>query len=298
MSANFGSGLHPLACHSGPWSSLFPGGLPSLISKRPLPRRPPFVDFEEASSPAASSSAGHVAPGLAHRPLGSQPPVPAPTLADLLSIEHLRVVVIHGEVRRSRHLRSHLGVLPLTEHTSPWFQEFDIPRITVRRTDCGDVFVGLILRTHLKVLLRRSQQPEAASDSVLNVNYDELERNVCSPKQRKVLEDQEMLLLGSCELEEGMLRQDSILGRTGSAVSISESEEIALEEFVNRSAPSVTEAHSALRAYIYFRTLGLRHLVVTDSMNRVVGMITRKDLLDYRLEEKIPELRSFGGGGH
>jgi len=35
---------------------------------------------------------------------------------------------------------------------------------------------------------------------------------------------------------------------------------------------------SAQRVYIIFRTLGLRHLCVTDSSNSVIGMITRKDI--------------------
>lgn len=35
---------------------------------------------------------------------------------------------------------------------------------------------------------------------------------------------------------------------------------------------------SALRAHEIFVSLGLRHLCVTDSYNRVVGVVTRKDL--------------------
>ena len=40
---------------------------------------------------------------------------------------------------------------------------------------------------------------------------------------------------------------------------------------------------SLQRAYLLFRTMGLRHMYVTDSANCVVGVLTRKDLMDYRL---------------
>lgn len=48
--------------------------------------------------------------------------------------------------------------------------------------------------------------------------------------------------------------------------------------FMNRAPVTVRAECSAQRAYIIFRTLGLRHLCVTDSSNRVIGMITRKDI--------------------
>ncbi|XP_029443044.1 chloride channel protein D-like [Rhinatrema bivittatum] len=62
---------------------------------------------------------------------------------------------------------------------------------------------------------------------------------------------------------------------------------INLESYVNKSAMAV-QAHFSLQlTYIIFRTLGLRHLTVVDLQNRVVGMITRKDLLSFQLEEKL-----------
>jgi CBS domain len=41
------------------------------------------------------------------------------------------------------------------------------------------------------------------------------------------------------------------------------------------------------RAYILFRNMGLRHLVVVDEHNRVRGIITRKDLLGFKLDEAV-----------
>ncbi|XP_057850377.1 uncharacterized protein LOC131060938 isoform X2 [Cryptomeria japonica] len=51
-----------------------------------------------------------------------------------------------------------------------------------------------------------------------------------------------------------------------------------LRPFMNRVPLTVRGECSAQRVYVIFRTLGLRHLCVTDSNGRVVGMITRKDL--------------------
>ena len=59
------------------------------------------------------------------------------------------------------------------------------------------------------------------------------------------------------------------------------------EPYINMSAPKIDEDYSLHRTYQLFRTLGLRHLTVTDIRNRVVGMITRKDLLPYNMQEKL-----------
>lgn len=44
------------------------------------------------------------------------------------------------------------------------------------------------------------------------------------------------------------------------------------------------------RTFLLYRTLGLRHLLVTDMRNRVTGTITRKDLMGFRIEKKLLEL--------
>ncbi|XP_048693138.1 chloride channel protein C-like isoform X1 [Caretta caretta] len=62
---------------------------------------------------------------------------------------------------------------------------------------------------------------------------------------------------------------------------------INLEPYINKSAVSV-QAHFSLQCtYIIFRTLGLRHLTVVDLQNRVVGIITRNDLMSFQLEERL-----------
>ena len=62
---------------------------------------------------------------------------------------------------------------------------------------------------------------------------------------------------------------------------------IDLRPYCNYSAPSVSQDSSVNRALILFQALGLRHLIVTDKMNCVIGILTRKDLLGFRLDEKL-----------
>ena len=66
------------------------------------------------------------------------------------------------------------------------------------------------------------------------------------------------------------------------------------ENYINRSAPHICEDFSLHRTYIIFRTLGLRHLTVVDGANRVVGIITRKDLMGFSLEEKLEQRKRRG----
>ena len=66
---------------------------------------------------------------------------------------------------------------------------------------------------------------------------------------------------------------------------------VDLKPYANQSAVSLPEKFSLHRAYIIFRTLGLRHLTVVDENYCVVGVITRKDLMGFAMEEKLsPQL--------
>jgi hypothetical protein len=65
---------------------------------------------------------------------------------------------------------------------------------------------------------------------------------------------------------------------------------VDLEAFINISTPKVDRDYSLYRTYVIFRTLGLRHLVVVDVNNRVVGIITRKDLMQFRMQERLENL--------
>ncbi|MBN3303918.1 CLCN7 protein, partial [Amia calva] len=56
-----------------------------------------------------------------------------------------------------------------------------------------------------------------------------------------------------------------------------------LTEFMNPTPYTVPQETSLPRVFKLFRALGLRHLVVVDSENMVVGLVTRKDLARYHL---------------
>ena len=54
--------------------------------------------------------------------------------------------------------------------------------------------------------------------------------------------------------------------------------------------PKVDKDYSLYRTYVIFRTLGLRHLVVVNVHNHVVGIITRKDLMPFKMQERLEAL--------
>uniref|UniRef100_A0A8C5QMA3 Chloride channel protein n=1 Tax=Leptobrachium leishanense TaxID=445787 RepID=A0A8C5QMA3_9ANUR len=56
-----------------------------------------------------------------------------------------------------------------------------------------------------------------------------------------------------------------------------------LTEFMNPTPYTVPQEASLPRVFKLFRALGLRHLVVVDNHNKVVGLVTRKDLARYRI---------------
>ena len=74
------------------------------------------------------------------------------------------------------------------------------------------------------------------------------------------------------------------------------SNQIDLRPYVNRSETAVPADFSAMRTYLVFRTLGLRHLPVVDEQNRVVGMITRKELLSEALVAAMAHAGLHVGG--
>lgn len=68
-------------------------------------------------------------------------------------------------------------------------------------------------------------------------------------------------------------------------------EALDLTPYINMAAHRVPETFSVERTYVLFSTMGLRHMVVVDEHNRVRGIVTRKDLLGYRLDEAVTSAR-------
>ena len=65
---------------------------------------------------------------------------------------------------------------------------------------------------------------------------------------------------------------------------------VNLSPYINDSGVCVPLHFSLHRAYILFRTLGLRHMTVVNHTNQVEGILTRKDLMGFAIGEKLERL--------
>jgi chloride channel 7 len=120
--------------------------------------------------------------------------------------------------------------------------------------DADGTFMGLILRSQLIVLLKKKAFSKSA-ESIKNFY--------------------QLLTLDDFQLE--YPRYPPI-----DTVSLTAEEEmlyIDLAPYMNRTPFIVRDNSSLSRVYTLFRTMGLRHLVVVNQSNSVVGIITRKDLV-------------------
>lgn len=139
----------------------------------------------------------------------------------------------------------------------------------VRKTSIGEeVFFGFINRLQLAVLLKYP-------NLFTSMQADDIDTN----------EEVQHPLLTLDKLEKPDLIEEMLLNY----VQNDEFKDlyINLEPYVNQSAVSVPGKFSLERAYITFRTMGLRHMTVVDENNHVIGVITRKDLMGFNMEEKL-----------
>ncbi len=59
---------------------------------------------------------------------------------------------------------------------------------------------------------------------------------------------------------------------------------VDLSSYVNTNNPTLLYVAPAFSVYRVFRNLGLRHIFILDHHSRVVGLVTRKDLVHTTLE--------------
>lgn len=121
---------------------------------------------------------------------------------------------------------------------------------------------GVILRSHLLVLLKRKGAFQISEFPVKSKN-GQIGNNGYSS----------VFDFGKPGSGKGLKIQD---------IALSEDEMdmfLDLHPFANRSPYTVTEDITLFQAYTLFRQLGLRHLFVVPSPQKVLGVITRKDLL-------------------
>ncbi|GAX85776.1 hypothetical protein CEUSTIGMA_g13191.t1 [Chlamydomonas eustigma] len=164
----------------------------------------------------------------------------------------------------------------------------------VRDSPSGQVFVGLLTRSHIMSVLQRIV---VAGSTDVEVAWVELNRKMMDPvmAQRSVHEQQMVVL--SRELQSSLMGSSILMGGGGlgggrGRGSLGGEDEIEdrvvdLTPYMNTSAFVVSDSFSLERAYLLFRTMGLRHLTVVDEHNHVKGIVTRKDLLGYRLDEAL-----------
>jgi CBS-domain-containing membrane protein len=72
---------------------------------------------------------------------------------------------------------------------------------------------------------------------------------------------------------------------------------IDFKDIVDSSAVTVRDDFPIKRAFIIFRSLGLRHMTVVNKYNVPVGIVTRKELLGMHIEHSLHHSH-HGGGGH
>ncbi|XP_036681093.1 H(+)/Cl(-) exchange transporter 7 isoform X3 [Balaenoptera musculus] len=146
---------------------------------------------------------------------------------------------------------------PVTSHSLTAREVMSTPVTCLRRREKPARLQGLILRSQLIVLLKHKVFIERSCMGLL--------------RRRLRLKD----------FRDAYPRFPPI-----QSIHVSQDERectMDLSEFMNPSPYTVPQEASLPRVFKLFRALGLRHLVVVDNCNQVVGLVTRKDLARYRL---------------
>nr|XP_056710733.1 chloride channel protein D-like [Euleptes europaea] len=172
-------------------------------------------------------------------------------------------------------MKPHVKVLRLKENIAFLAQlltntsHSGFPVVYKSKPDQAEVFLGTITRLELCVLLENeaifeTEAMEGSHSSPIILPYQKI--------RVEKLHDQQWMTV--------------LLGRYSTDPQYQQLF-INLEPYINKSAVSVQANFSLQRTYVIFRSLGLRHLTVVNLQNQVVGIITRKDLMSFQLEEKL-----------
>lgn len=192
-------------------------------------------------------------------------------LLEVRSVMHAPVVTLREQMR----LGDIRDVLRKTRHNG-----FPV----VRDTPQGGVCVGLVVRDHLMKLLVEAVKRGTCQH--LEVPFSDLNRQFVDATALESEVAQQMAVLEGRPLTPSHFPNDPTLW----------DETLDLTPYINTSAVRVAESYTLERAYLLFSTMGLRHMTVVDEHNRVRGMVTRKDLLGFRLDEAARRARSGGVG--
>jgi len=160
-------------------------------------------------------------------------------------------------LRETERVGDVVAILKRTKHNG-------FPIVDTGRQQKGTFFAGLILRRQLLVLLgERVWADQAATDGFQ-----------LAGTARDRFADSAVASMGAelSWLQIPDAEQDAL---------------IDLRPFMDPSPYVVTELMPLRRVYRLFNEIGVRHLTVIDGRERVVGLITRKDILPETIEQRV-----------
>ena len=144
-------------------------------------------------------------------------------------------------------------------------------------TDEDNRFLGLITRFELLVIfIRAINNKEFINQTEDGLMEPSVEYSDINRMRGHYMSDP--------ALHQGLLEQIKTSGDKNLRIN--------LARYVNRSAISIPETFSLQRTYTMFRVMGLRHLTVVDTGNRVTGIVTRRDLQNSNMMSRLAESKS------
>ena len=172
---------------------------------------------------------------------------------------HQAQEVMVSPVRCLREVETLAATLQLLQDTN----HGGFPVVTNER----ETFAGLITRGELLVILDKAVTSLPGRQLLPEITYADFIRARSSAAWEQEQEAESYQTMGRTRAMEDIW--------------------LNLRPFVNSSAMSVHTRFSLHRTYNIFRSLGLRHLVVVDDDYKVAGIVTRKDLMGFAIEEKL-----------